>query len=277
VARVKSGLNPGVDSSTANAAVSNAKILLTNAQENEAEQSNLLAQYLGINPQPFNLDSVFVAKAPGIPDPASKVNLDDHPTLQYFRNRYGVSDEQAKYLRTFAYPTFTAFGVFQGRGSGFRSDLASNPNDYSSSYGSGVDPTRYNYLVGVAVVWNFTTLFRTHYQVESQKFTSLQYRDDYNLASLQLKDQQILAETRISNSLKNAQEAPIEVKAANDAFIQKGALYKNGLATIVDYTQALYALYTAETDSYIAYNNVWQALLFKAAATGDFSIFINNF
>jgi len=33
----------------------------------------------------------------------------------------------------------------------------------------------------------------------------------------------------------------------------------------------------AEVDNYIARNNVWQAVLYKAAATGDFGIFINNF
>ena len=62
-----------------------------------------------------------------------------------------------------------------------------------------------------------------------------------------------------------------------DAFRQKYALYQNGLANIVDFTQALYVLNRAEVDSYITSNNVWQALLYKAAATGDFGIFINNF
>jgi len=55
------------------------------------------------------------------------------------------------------------------------------------------------------------------------------------------------------------------------------ALYKNGLANIVDFTQALFELNRAEVDKYITSNNVWQAILFKAAATGDFGIFINNF
>jgi outer membrane protein TolC len=54
-------------------------------------------------------------------------------------------------------------------------------------------------------------------------------------------------------------------------------LYKNGLTTIVDVTTALYALNRAETDRYIAYNNVWQALLYKAASNGDFGLFINEF
>src|SRR5579872_4795265 len=64
VARVKNGLNTGVDSSLANAEVSNAKIALTNSQQTVQDQSNQLSNYLGIAPQNFLLDSVFVTKTP---------------------------------------------------------------------------------------------------------------------------------------------------------------------------------------------------------------------
>jgi outer membrane protein TolC len=277
IARVKNGLNPGVDSSLANAEVANARIALTNAQQVVQDQNSQLAQYLGIPPQEFLLDSTFVTKAPNNIYVQPGVNPDEHPLLKYYRNRIGVSDEQAKYLSTFSYPTFSLFGLYQGRGSGFKSDYGTNTNDFSSSYGAGADPTRYNYLLGIGVIWNITNPFRVHYQVKSQKFTSEQYQDEYDLVDQQLKDQQVLSESRISNALKNYTEAPIEVKAANDAYNQKFALYKNGLANIVDFTQALYTLNRAEVDEYIASNNVWQALLYKSAATGDFGIFINNF
>jgi outer membrane protein TolC len=289
VARVRNGLNPGVDSSQANAEVAAAKIELTNAQETEAEQSNQLAQYLGVTPQNFQLDSDFVKKAPVNASPQPAINLENHPTLLFYQNRINVSDEQAKYLSTFFYPTFTVFSTFQGRGTGFgaaptsaansttgAAATTSEPFTLNSSYGAGADPTRYNYLVGVGVTWNITTPFRVHFQVRSQKFTSAQYKNDYDLVSEKLHDQTILAETKIANALKNYREVPEEVKAANDAYIQKSALYKNGLANIVDYTQALYVLNRAEVDNYIVDNNVWQALLYKAAATGDFGVFINN-
>lgn len=276
-ARVKNGLNAGVDSSLANAEVSNARIALTNTEQTVQEQSNQLSIYLGVPAQEFLLDSAFITKAPANLAAQSAVAATDHPSLRYFQNRIGVSDEQAKYLKTFAYPTFSLFGVYQGRGSGFNYDYGSNQNSFSSSYGAGADPTRYNYLFGVAMVWNFTTLFRTHYQVQSQKYTSAQFKNDYDLVAQQLQAQQVLAETRISNALKNYREVPVEVKAASDAYIQKYALYKNGLSNIVDFTQALYTLNRAEIDKYIASNNVWQALLYKAAATGDFGLFINNF
>ena len=277
IARVKNGLNPGVDSSLANAEVSSARIFLTNAEQTVKDQSNQLAQYMGIAPQDFLLDSAFVTKAPANADPQPTLNPDDHPLLRYYRNRIGVSDEQAKYYKTFSYPTFSLFGVYQGRGSGFGSNYTTDPNSYSGSYGAGADPTRYNYLFGIGMIWNITNPFRVHYQVKSQKFTSEQYKNEYDLIDQQLHDQQILAESRISNALKNYNEVPVEVRAASDAYTQKFTLYKNGLANIVDFTQALYVLNRAEVDKDIASNNVWQALLYKAAATGDFGMFMNNF
>jgi len=277
VARVKNGLNAGVDSSQANAEVSNARIALTNAKETEEEQSNLLAQYMGIAPQEFALDSTFVTKAPNNADPQAALNPDQHPVLRFYQNRINISDEQAKYLNTFSYPTFSFFGVYQGKGSSFNGGYGSNLNDYSGSYGAGANPTRFNYLLGVGVTWDITTPFRNRFQVKSQKFTSAQYQDEYNLVNDQLRHQQALAEIRIDNAMKNFREVPEEVRAATDAYNQKFALYKNGLANIVDFTQALYVLNRAEVDNYIAKNNVWQAVLYKAAATGDFGIFINNF
>jgi len=279
IARVKNGLNPGVDSSLANAQVANAQIALTSAQETEQEQANLLDQYLGIPAQNFFLDSTFVSKVPLNIYQASKVNPEDHPVLQYYRNLVNQSNEQAKYLNTFSYPTFTLFGLYQGRGSGFKAGYSTNQSDYNfdSSYGAGADPTRYNYLLGVGVTWDFTTIFRVHYQVKAQKYISDEYQDLYNLQNQTLQDQQTLAETKIANAVKNYNEAPVEVKAASDAYKQKFALYQNGLANIVDFTEALYTLNRAEIDQDIASNNIWQALLYKAGSTGDFSIFINNF
>src|SRR6202000_227195 len=277
VARVKNGLNPGVDSSLANAEVSNARIALTNAEQTVQDQSNQLSQYLGIKPQDFLLDSAFITRAPANADPQSALNPDDHPLLKYYRNRIGVSDEQAKYYKTFSYPTLSLFGVYQGRGSGFNSNYGTDQTTYNGSYGSGADPTRFNYLFGIGMIWNITNPFRVHYQVKSQQFTSEQFENEYELVAQQLQDQQVLAETRIANAMKNYREVPVEVKAASDAYTQKFTLYKNGLANIVDFTQALFTLNRAEVDQDIAANNVWQALLFKAAATGDFGIFINNF
>jgi outer membrane protein TolC len=60
---------------------------------------------------------------------------------------------------------------------------------------------------------------------------------------------------------------------ARSAFNQSQGRYNSGLATLVELAQNFYVLNRAEVDISIANNNVWRALLLKAAATGDISIF----
>jgi len=279
-ARAKSGLNPGVDSSLANAEVSNARIALTNAIEFQQEQANQLAQLMQVaapDSNNFSLDSLFISRIPNALGAAASQPFEQHPLLKYFRERISVSDEQAKYLKTFNYPTFSLFGVFQDRGSGFSSGYAANQNAYTSDYLKGVSFGVANYLVGVGVTWNLTTPVRIHQQVVAQKWTSEGLKEEYGLIDQQLKAQMVLSGTRIRNAVDNFHEAPIQVKAASDAYLQKTTLYRNGLATIVDVTTAAFVLNQAETQRDIAFNNVWQALLFKAASSGDFNLFFNEF
>ena len=280
-ARAKSGLNPGVDSSLANAEVSSARIALTNAIENEQEQANALAQLMQVaapDSNNFSLDSAFVMRVPASLGNQPAQPLNNHPLLKYFQDRVAVSNEQANYLKTLQYPVFSLFGIGQDRGTGFYNNYgAGNTNAYTQNYLKGVSFNTANYLIGVGVSWNLTTPLRVHEQIVAQKYTSAGLQEEYGLISQELKAQTVLAESRIRNAVANYQEAPVQVKAASDAYLQKETLYKNGLATIVDVTTAAFILNQAETQRDVIDANVWQALLYKAASTGDFALFINEF
>jgi len=270
-ARALNGLVAGVDSSQANAERSAAQIALTRALDAEQEQSNQLAQLMGIPPQEFVLDTFFMTRVPDISN--DSLSTEHHPLLEWYKSRVAVSNQQSHYFKTFYYPAFTLVGVLQTRGSGFGNGYASNQNDFTQSYTTGISPTRTNYLVGVGLTWNITQPLRISQQVKAQQLTSKGLEYEYELADQQVKAQLQLSETKIRNALDNYREAPAQVKAASDVYNQKSVLYKNGLTNMVDVTQTMYALVRAETDRDIAYNNVWQALLLKAAAAGDFSLF----
>ncbi|HXB94930.1 MAG TPA: TolC family protein, partial [Puia sp.] len=278
VARAKTGLNPGVDSSLANAEVSNARIALTNAIEYEQEQATQLAQLMQVAPRvDWVLDSLFVTRIPASLTNAPAQPLTEHPVLKFFRQRINVSNQEIKYLRTFNYPTFSLIGVLQDRGSGFPAGYGQNTDGYSGNYFNGVSFDRGNYLLGVGFVWNLTNPLRVHQQVVSQQYTSQGLQEEYGVINQELQAQLVLSENKIKNALDNYREAPIQVKAASDAYVQKETLYRNGLATIVDVTTAAFLLNQAETELDIADNNVWQALLYKAASSGDFGLFYNEF
>ncbi|KOP38371.1 TolC family protein [Flavobacterium sp. WLB] len=277
VARVKNGLLAGVDSTLATAEVSKAKIALNLAKNFVKEQNNKLVDLMGVAPQDFVTDTLFVTQ---IPKELIKTNAATdslHPLLQFYKTKIDYSNQQVKLYKRFYYPTMSAFGVLQTRASGFENSYATDQHAFSRNYWDGVNPDRTNYLVGVGITWNLTTPFRSSKQVSAQKFVSQALQEEYNQADRELKSQLTFAEDKIKITLDNYAEAPIQVDAAKRAYIQKSTLYKNGLTDLTDLTQTIYTLNRAEIDRDIVNNNVWQSFLLKVAATGNFDLFINEF
>ncbi len=275
-ARALSGLNPGVDSTLANAEVSKAKLLLIDFLTNEKTIQRQFAETLGLStPWDFQPDTALFARVPEIVNVNSGVA--QNPQLLFYKARVEYANQLITTTKKSLMPGVTLFGMYQGRGSGFSSSYnPENLNGYSNSYQDGISPTRYNYVAGVSLTWNLMSPFKIRQQVIAQRFTTSGYQAEYDQLRNQLQNQLILSDQKIENTLLSAHEAPVQYKAASEAYLQKSVMYKNGLATMVDLQQAMYVLNRAEIDRSVAYVNVWQALLAKAAASGDFNLFINQ-
>jgi outer membrane protein TolC len=273
--RTKNGLNAGVDSSLANAELSRAKLVLIAARDNQLQVSNQLAQLLNVPPVYFELDTTFLSQTPALY--ASNPALQNHPQVRFYQARIDQARVNATATRKSVMPGLSLFGVYQARGSDFDYNYTPQyPDRFSNSYADGVSPSRYNYVAGVSIFWNLMSPLKIRQQARSQEFVALAYQEEYNQMAVQLQDQLILADQRVQNMLESVREVPAQYQAARDAYVQKSTLYKNGLTTIVDLQQAMFALNRAETDLGVAYVNVWQALLQKAAASGDFELFIGQ-
>lgn len=277
VARVKNGLLAGVDSTLATAEVSRAKIALNQAKDFVKEQNSKLVILMGVPTQDFVPDTLFVSQIPREMIQPTESNDSLHPALQYYKTKIDYSNQQLKLYKRSYYPTMSMFGVLQTRASGFNSDYVTDQTSFNRNYIDGISPDRTNYLVGIGITWNLTTPFRASKQVSAQKFISQGLQDEYNQIDTELKAQLQLADAKIKITMDNYAEAPIQVNAAAQAYLQKSTLYKNGLTTLTDITQTLYTLNRAEIDRDIVNNNVWQSFLLKAAATGNFDLFINEF
>ena len=275
-AKTVSGLNPGVDSSLVNADVSTAKLALINFVSNEQAAQRQLSEYLGIaTAVTFRPDTSLFYRTPAMLTTSTTVQ--QNPQLLFYHARIEYANQLTKTTKKSILPGVTLFGVYQARGSGF--DFAYSPEaagGYSNRYQDGINPSRYNYVAGVSLTWNLTSPFKIRQQVHAQRFIAAGYGNEYKQLENQLQNQLILSDQRIENALQSALEVPVQYKAATDAYLQKSMLYKNGLATLVDLQQAMFALNRAEIDKSVAYVNVWMALLLKAAASGDFDLFINQ-
>jgi outer membrane protein TolC len=273
-ARTRTGLNAGVDSSLASAEVSRAKLLVIDARNYEQQTRNQLAQYLNVAPEPFLLDTSYFTTLPK--ETTTSQDIRNNPQLIFYQRRLELSNQTASFIRKSILPGFNFFSILQTRASGFNYNYIPASDNYSKSYWDGINPSRSNYLLGVSLSWNVMSIPKIRQQANAQRYVSAAYQNEYELIATQLQDQLILADQRIENSLQSSREVPLQFKAASDAYIQKSVLYKNGLATIVELQQALYLLNRAEADMSVAYINVWQSLLQKAAASGDFSLFIKQ-
>jgi outer membrane protein TolC len=275
VARAKGGLAAGVDSAQANAEVAAAKIALLRASDLQQEQERNLAFLLGIGSEALGLDSVFVTDLPAFNKPDT-TDSGLHPTIRYYQSRFALTNEQLRLGRASYYPSVNLVGIFQTRASGFAQTYAQDQSAFTNDYAKGIKPTISNYLVGVGVIWNLTSIARANAQVKSLRYSSLASETELQLAKEQLNTQSRIADSKFARALEMQEQAPIQVNSANIAYTQRSALYKNGLTNLVDVTTALYTLNRAESDRDLAYINVWQALLLKAAATGDLQIFIDQ-
>jgi outer membrane protein TolC len=275
VARAKGGLRPGVDSAQANAEVAAAKIALLRAADIQQEQGQNLAFLIGIDYRDIKLDTLFVATTPVIPANDTVTNT-VHPTISFFQSRFSQSLQQLRLGKSSYYPSINLVGILQTRGSGFAQTYAQDQSRFTNNYSTGIKPTISNYLLGVGFTWNLTTSYRTNAQVQALKYNSLSMEAELQLARDQLKTQSEIADAKLSRAIQIVQQVPIQVLSASDAYVQRSALYRGGLTNLVDITQAMYTLNRAESDRDLAYINVWQALLLKAAATGDLSFFTNQ-
>jgi outer membrane protein TolC len=277
ISKVKNGLLPGVDSTIVSAEVSRAKITLNQIKDQVKEQNNKLVALMGVPSQDFVLDSTFITKVPKFISNIENSTTALNPVLQYYKSNLEYSRQQTTLLKKEFYPSFTLFGVYQARASGIQSDYTVNQNSFSQNYLDGINPSRQNYLFGLGLSWNLTSITRVSKKISAQKLITEGLEQEYEMIDQQLKLQSETADTKIKYAMENYREAPKQVQAAQQAHNQKTALYKNGLTTLLDVTQTLYMLNHAENDRDIIYTNVWQSLLMKAAATGDFNLFINEF
>jgi outer membrane protein TolC len=269
--RTENGLNPGVDSSIADAEVSKARLSLIDAENYVQSKASQLSTQMGVTPQLFILDTSFSTRLPrDMPDsgglPGSELSstaaIAQHPVLQFMDSRIKTSNLLADYIHKTGLPRFTLFGVGQERGSGFGGNYASNQADYSTAWFQGINPIRTNYLVGIGVTWDLTDFARVRSRTASQNWQSAALVSEYHLEQNKLVNQWSLADQQIKNALLK--------------YTETQALYENGLATIVDVAQTLYILNRAEIDRNVACDAVWQALLFKASTAGDMNLFLNQ-
>jgi len=277
-AYTQSGLKPGVDSSLVNAEYSKAILQFLETQRLAREQEVYLKELMGLKPNySISLDStIYFNNQPKTFETSSEYG--SNPRLIFFKSIVDANEAKIKSIRRREYPSISMIAGSWARGSGISDQVQPNGDfAYNKSFGSGVGFRPYlDWMVGVSTIWNITTLFKTGNEAKMQRQVTSMAQERYNEETLRVESEVERARLRYAAALEAARQAPIQLKAAQDAYAQAKARYDAGLNSILELTQTFALLNRAEVDASMAKGNVWRAVIQYAGATGNMNIVNNN-
>ena len=274
-ANVLSGLKPGVDSTTARAVYSDARIAYLQAENEYNYDKIALSSYTGITATNISPDTSLISPAM-LRGPFATQPLDSVPLTQPLLNVYQKQYEQQladnnttakKYL-----PRLAVDGATWVRNSGI-----SYAGEYPSSLSDGFPYSKYNYLFGLTLSYNIFDLKHRHDQLAEGRYIAESKQSALHTEQLALNRMMQQANLAYTTSLEKLKEIPIQLQSAQQAYGQQMALYRSGLNTLIDVTNAQYALLQAETNYVITQDELLQLLYMRTGLSGQLDIFLQNF
>ena len=263
---VINGIKPGVDSALLRSEISKARVDWLNSRKIKEQALIALSQLTATDKSISITDTSYFYKLPATTVIADTVS---NPLIAVYNADIEMSRSKKKLLSRTAMPTLGAWSTLYARGSGI---------EYNGTIKSteGLGFQRYNYGVGLQLSVPILQSVRLKPQLQQQDLLIQSGREKLQELSLQVQKQKELADTALNTALAVAHETPVFYESASFAYKALVSRYQSGLANFADLIQGQYGLVKAQTDNKTAYMAVWKALLFKAAVTGDLTIFLNQ-
>jgi outer membrane protein TolC len=272
-ATVVSGLKPGVDSTTARAEYSRARVGYLQAMSNYADARIALANYTGLDTTRIEPDTNLFDKMHAIGESFTSDSIsDEHPMLDVYKKQYDLQLADNKVVAHKYLPKVYLLGAASVRGSSITGN-----SDYSPNLADGLSYSRYNYALGAAFTYNIFDLKHRHDQLVEGKYEAEAKKQALNARRMELTS--LLKQTKeaYDNTVLQLQELPVQVNAARQAYEQQMALYRGGLNTLVDVTNALYAVNKAESSYVIGKDAFLRLMSIRAGINNQLDTFIANF
>lgn len=271
---VESGIRPSVELATAQAELAAAHIALLKAQDRKSFMLKELIVSMGVDYQNYTIDKSLITRAP-----ISHSIADDilnHPALRTQDRAIDISKTTQKAIKAEGLPKLNIVGSLAARGSGFNYNYAQDQSNFSPAYLEGIAIQRGNYLVGLNLSWNITSLLRNNRTSLAQKHKTASLNEQRASANRALNESFRHATEKMSLAQLQYQAVLNQVDAATQSYQQYGGLYKSGLAVVDDLIQATYNLARAESERAVIQVNVWQAYLMQIASSGNIEEFIHQ-
>ncbi|WP_439559758.1 TolC family protein [Dyadobacter sp.] len=264
------GLKPGADSSLALSAY-----LQTDAEQ-ESWRAKLSSDLQALTELAPDIDTAqglhyqaYLSPAPIMQGGAIEAS---HPYLQVLDAAVRYGQTQAELAGRQALPSFSALGGVALRGSGIGQDGVVE-NGVLDGYANGST----NYLLGLALTWNITNASTSNLAKKRILSRVRSRQANYEVQKLDLNTRQSSTSKRIEGQLRQISSINAAVKNARLAYELYLSRFENGLISLTELLQIQLILQQAEKTNIDAHSQLWEQVLVRSEASGDFSYLQNQF
>lgn len=226
----------------------------------------------------YDNDSInYIASANRFINPTQN-QLNEEATLNSSHPTLDALDKQSQYYmlsgeaqKRSSWPSLHLLGGYAYRGTGI------NPNGtVSGAWKDGFRNTANNFLVGIGITWNLTSLHTNRMkgeqlfkEAESTKLLQSQYEQamqaDFSAS-----------QAKIVQQYQQLQKTKLAIQQSQDAYNMYLARYKSGLITLSELLQIRILLEQAENSHIEASREYWVLLAYEAELTANFDFLFNN-
>lgn len=194
----------------------------------------------------------------------------EHPVLQQYKQQASYFEHSSKSIARASLPSVKLLGGYALRGTGIQTETVSDK--WKDGFSNSVD----NYLVGIGLTWNFSSLVTNQHkkralnkQAENadKKYTAYEQALHANIEASQIQIQEQ------SQQLTQSYQA---VEQATQAYTMYMARYKSGLITLTELLQIQQLLEQAEKTHIEATQHYWLQLVTAATLTANFDFLFTN-
>ena len=234
-----SGIKPGSDSSLAKAELSKSRITYNQTLGTVNQLKEQLAYLTGLpavnlkidtSANNFTTNRLLLSQLP--------VDTVYNPLIDYYSKVRNIYQSNEQVISKSYLPKIIIAGSTWARGSSIQY------NDNYKSLGTGLGYQRFNYAAGLALTYN---LFNGMYKKDKLAINRFQMQaSEYELQQqkLAISSSSLQSENALNTTEANLQELPIQLKSAEDTYLQKTAQYKAGIITFLDLTNASFVPFT---------------------------------
>lgn len=194
-----------------------------------------------------------------------------HPVLDALdkKSEYYTLSGQAQ--KRASLPSINLLGGYAYRGTGI-----SPYGAVSGAWNDGFSNTTNNFLAGIGITWNLTSLHTNRLKGEEL------FKEAEGINLLHSQYQQAMqadfsaSKVKIMQQYKQIQKTKLAVQQSKDAYNMYLARYKSGLITLSELLQIRILSEQAENTHIDASRDYWFLLAYQAELTADFDFLFNN-